>query len=128
MAFSWTVLPRWADQIINTVLSGLLAFFCHKAVLAGDKVGFAELAARNGAHGSSITPFIWRYGLWSALIALYFYAASAVSPALLPEYGLNVAWIALGLIIGVAMMFLALFGTLFPVAALNRDARLDTAL
>ena len=120
---------------VKIVLSGLLAFYCHRMILLGDDFGWDQVIAKRSKFGNSIKlwPFMWRLLLATTLFilsatAIFFQLREVVESALQGPDVFVVGFLLSALIAlplyGIA---LALFGTVFPAASINADASLSTA-
>ncbi len=120
---------------VGFVLSALLAFYCHRMILLGDEFGWDKVIAKRRDFGNSIKlwPFLWRVMVSTVLFILlvftvYWQLRGFVVTVLQGPDVLILGLIFSGLI--VLPFFgavLALFGTVFPAAAINDDASLSKA-
>jgi len=107
------------------LLSGIVAFYCHRMVLLGESYGWEHTVKNTTPDGAKIKigPFLWRF-LLICLSLIVLAVASFITFGVKNEQQVM-------LIILIALLpfglLLALLGTMLPAAATNGDASLSAA-
>lgn len=120
---------------LKLVLSAVLAFYCHRMLLVGDDFGWDQVFAKRDKNQDDIKfwPFLWRLFVSTLLFiimvsVIYFLIRGFVTPYAQGAEAVFLAYLLSAIIaLPLAGVALALFGTVFPAAAINSDTSLRSA-
>lgn len=117
------------------VLTAFLAFYCHRMILTGECYAWSELTRTRWSENPApkFGPFFWRFMLFALvfLVLLLFIYWMLRDFKVIPKDYPDSIYLTFLLSALVAFpfygVFLALFGTVFPAAAINKNYSLEVA-